>query len=146
MAQVQSAAQALGLDVVQSDIRKREDIPPAFDALKGQVDALYVYGEAFTVTNRVLIGSLALATRLPTLYAFREFVEAGGLVCYGPHVPDMFRRAGDFVDKILRGAKPANLPVEQPTKFELVVNLITAKVLGVTVPPSLLARAYEVIE
>ena len=89
---------------------------------------------------------MALAARLPTMYALREGVEVGGLMSYGPNYPDLFRRAGDYVDKILRGAKPGDIPVEQPTKFDLVINLTTAKVLGLTVPPTLLARADEVIE
>jgi putative ABC transport system substrate-binding protein len=97
-------------------------------------------------TNRVRINTLALGARLPTLHTVREHVEAGGLMSYGPNWPDQFRRAGDYVDKILRGAKPADLPVEQPTKFDLVINLVTAKALGLDVPPSLLVRADEVIE
>ncbi len=96
--------------------------------------------------NRIRINILAAAARLPTMYLIREFVEAGGLMSYGPNFPDLFRRAADLVDKILRGAKPGDIPVEQPTKFDLVINLTTAKVLGLTVPPSLLARADEVIE
>ena len=97
-------------------------------------------------TNRIRVNSLALGARLPTMHGFREYVEAGGLTSYGPNFPDLFRRAADFVDKILRGVKPADLPVEQPTKFDLVINLITAKALGLAIPPSLLARADEVIE
>ena len=97
-------------------------------------------------SNRVRIGILALGARLPTMHDFRDYVEAGGLMSYGPNNANLFRRAGDYVDKILRGAKPADIPVEQPTKFDLVVNLITAQALGLTVPPTLLARADEVIE
>jgi putative ABC transport system substrate-binding protein len=128
------------------DIQRGEDIGPAFEALKGGADALYVVIDALVVTNRIRINTLALAGRLPTMYTLREDVEAGGLMAYGPNYPDLFRRAAEFVDKILRGAKPADLPVEQPTKFELVFNLITAKALGLTVPPTLLTRADEVIE
>ena len=109
-------------------------------------EALYVVGDPLVVTNRMRINISALTARLPTNSNFREFVEAGGLMSYGPNIPDLFRRAGDYVDKILRDANPANLPVEQPTKFDLVINLITAKALGLDVPPTLLARADEVIE
>ena len=109
-------------------------------------DALYVAGDPLINANRVRINILAVGARLPTIYIQRESVEAGGLMSYGPNFPDLFRRAAEYVDKILRGAKPADIPVEQPTKFDLVVNLVTAKVLGLTVPPTLLARADEVIE
>jgi putative tryptophan/tyrosine transport system substrate-binding protein len=95
---------------------------------------------------RTRINALAVSERLPTMYAFREYVQAGGLLSYGPNFPDLFRRAGSHVDKILRGAKPADIPVEQPVKFDLIINLKTAKSLGLEVPPSLLARADEVIE
>ena len=129
-----------------SEIRRAEDIAPAFEALKGRADALYVVADPLMNTNRVRINTLALGARLPTMHGIREYVEAGGLMSYGPNYPDLFRRAGDYVDKILRGAKPADLPVEQPTKFELVINLKTAKALGLDIPPTLLARADEVIE
>jgi putative tryptophan/tyrosine transport system substrate-binding protein len=138
--------QALGLDVVTLEIRRGEDIAPAFETLKGRAQALYVAGDPLMITNRVRINTLALGARLPTTYNQREFVEAGGLMSYGPNFPDLFRRAGDYVDKILRGTKPADIPVEQPTKFDLVINLTTAKALGLEVPPTLLARADEVIE
>ena len=144
--EAEAAARRFGLETVALEIRRVEDIAPAFDALKGRLDALYVVGDPLVVTNRMRINILALAARLPTTYIAKEHVETGGLISYGPNIPDLFRRAGDYVDKILRGAKPANLPVEQPTKFDLVINLITAKALGLTVPPSLLARADEVIE
>jgi ABC-type uncharacterized transport system substrate-binding protein len=110
------------------------------------VDALYVCTEPLVFTNRIRISILAAAARLPTIFGTREYVEAGGLVSYGTNVPDLFRRAGEFVDKILRGAQPSDIPVEQPTKFDLVINLNTAKALGLEIPPTLLARADEVIE
>jgi putative ABC transport system substrate-binding protein len=145
--EVQAAAPRLGLDVVDKlEIRRADDITPAFSALKGGAQALYVSSDPLVATNRVRIIALALGARLPTLFVRREYIEAGGLLSYGPNFLDMNRRAADLVDKILRGAKPADLPVEQPTKFELVINLTTAKALGLEVPPSLLARADEVIE
>jgi putative ABC transport system substrate-binding protein len=146
MREAQAAARALGLEVAISEIRRAEDIVPAFEALKGRAEALYVASDPLLYANRVRINTLALGARLPTMHAAREYVEAGGLMSYGANFPDLFRRAGDYVDKILRGAKPADLPVEQPTKFDLVVNLITARVLGLTMPPTVLARADEVIE
>jgi putative ABC transport system substrate-binding protein len=146
MGEVQAAARTLGLDVVASEIRRAEDIAPAFQALKGHAEALYVVTDSLVSTNRIHINTLALAARLPAMLGFREFVEAGGLMSYAPNYPDLFRRAADLVDKILRGAKPGEIPVEKPTKFELVVNLKIAKALGLTIPPSLLARADEVIE
>jgi putative tryptophan/tyrosine transport system substrate-binding protein len=145
-AEAEAAARRLRLETVALDIRRAEDIVPAFETLKGRADALYVVGDPLTVTNRMRINILALAARLPIASVSREFVEAGSLMSYGPSLPDLFRRAADYVDKILRGAKPSNLPVEQPTKFDLVINMITAKALGLDVPPTLLARADEVIE
>jgi ABC-type uncharacterized transport system substrate-binding protein len=142
---VQVIGKKLGLDVVTSEIRHAEDISPAFKTLKGQAEALYVTADALTNTNRMRISALALAARLPTM-CLRGMVEAGGFMSYDANYSDLFRRAGDYADKILRGTKPADLPVEQPTKFDLVVNLITAEALGLTVPPSLLTRADEVIE
>ena len=144
--EVQSVAGALGLEVVTSEIRQSKDIAAAFKVLKSSVDALYVCTEPVVFTNVIPINILAAAARVPTMHARREYVEAGGLISYGTNVPDMFRRAAEYVDKILRGAKPGDLPVEQATKFELVINLITAQALGLTVPPTLLARADEVIE
>jgi putative tryptophan/tyrosine transport system substrate-binding protein len=146
MGVVQPMARTLGLDVATLEIRRAEDIAPAFGALNGGAQALYVCSDPLVNTNRDRINTLAQSARLPTMYGLREYVEAGGLVSYGPNIPDLFRRAGDFVDKILRGAKPADLPVEQPTKFDLIVNLKTAKALGLDVPATLLARADEVIE
>ena len=146
MSDVQVAARTLGLEVATSEIRRAEDIPPTIEALKGHADALYVCIDPFVITNRVRINTLALAAQLPTIYSQREFVDAGGFMSYGANIPVQFRRAADFVDKILRGAKPAELPVEQPTKFDLVINLTTARALGLTVSPTMLARADEVIE
>jgi putative ABC transport system substrate-binding protein len=146
MREVQSAAGTLSLEVKTLDIRQAEDIAPAFDELKGHVDALYVCIDTILFANRIRIITLALAARLPTMFTTREAVKAGGLMTYGPSFPELFRRTGDFVDKILRGAKPEDLPVEQPTKFDLIINLTTAKALGLTAPQSLLARADEVIE
>ena len=144
--QVQAVARTLGLEVTTLEIRRAEDISPAVEALKSRADALYICPDPLTSTHRVRINTLALGTRLPTISGVREYVEAGGLMSYGPNFPDLFRRAADYVDKILRGANPADIPVEQPTKFDLIINLTTAKALGLEVPPMLLARADEVIE
>jgi putative ABC transport system substrate-binding protein len=146
MGYVQATARSLGLEVATSEIRRAEELVPAFEALKGRADALYVCGDSLTFTNRVRINTLALALRIPMSYGERENVVAGGLMSYGANFPDLFRRAADYVDKILRGAKPADIPVEQPTKFDLVINLTTAKALGLTIPEKLLALASEVIE
>jgi putative tryptophan/tyrosine transport system substrate-binding protein len=144
--EAQAAARALGLEVTTAELRRAEDISPAFEALKGRADALYVCVDPLVNTHRIRINILAVAARLPTIYLFREYVEVGGLMSYGPNEVDMFRRAANFVDKILRGAKPADLPVEQPTKFDLVINLTTAKALGLTIPEPFLLRVDEVIE
>ena len=128
------------------EIRRAEDIAPTFEALKGRADALYVCGDPLVDNNRVRIITLALGARLPSISDFPEYVEAGGLMSYGPNFADLFRRAAGYVDKILLGAKPGDLPVEQPTKFDLVINLITAKALGLDVSPTLLARTDKVIE
>jgi len=146
MGEVQAAARMLGLEVATLDIRRADDIAPAFDALKGRADALYLCGDPLVTTHRIRINTLALGARLPTMSVFRQYVEAAGLMSYGPNFPDMFRRAADFVDKILRGAKPADIPVEQAAKFDLTINLTTAKVLGLTISESFLLRADEVIE
>jgi ABC-type uncharacterized transport system substrate-binding protein len=146
MRQVQAVARTLGLEVTTLEIRGAEDISPALEALKSRADALYICPDPLTNTHRVRINTLTLSTRLPTISGVREQVEAGGLMSYGPNFPDLFRRAADFVDKILRGTKPGDIPVEQPTKFDLLINLTTAKALGLDVPPTLLARADEVIE
>jgi putative ABC transport system substrate-binding protein len=144
--EVQSTARALGLEATAFELRRAEDIAPVFDALKGRADALYVCGDPLVFTNRIRVNTLAQGARLPTIYLLAEYVEAGGLMSYGPSVPDQYRRAADYVDKILRGTKPGDIPVEQPTKFDLVINLTTAKALGLTIPESFLSRADEVIE
>jgi putative tryptophan/tyrosine transport system substrate-binding protein len=144
--EVQAAARTFGLEVATSELRRAEDISPAFDALKGRADALYVCADPLMNTHRTRINILAMGARLPTVHSLRDYVEAGGLMSYGPNLPDLFRRAAGYVDKILRGAKPGDIPVEQPTKFDFVINLTTAKALGLEVPPTLLARADEVIE
>jgi putative ABC transport system substrate-binding protein len=146
MGEFQAAAGRLGLGSAILEIRRAEDIAPAFEALKGRAEALYICQDLLTFTNRNRINTLALGVRLPAMHASRESVDAGGLMSYGPDFLDLFRRSADYVDKILRGAKPADLPVEQPTKFDLVINLITAKALGLEIPQTLLARADEVIE
>jgi len=143
---VRETAKMLGLDFVAIEIRRAEDIAPGIEALRGQAEALYLASDPLTFVNQIRINTLALAARLPTMHGFREYVAAGGLMSYGTNFPDLFRRAADFVDKILRGAKPADIPVEQPTRFELVINLKTARALGLTIPPTLLVRADEVIE
>jgi len=144
--ELQAAARTLGLQVDTLEIRRPQDIASALEAVKGRADALYVCQDLLTLGNRQRINTLALGARLPVMHASREQIEAAGLMSYGPNFPNLYRRAGDYVDKILRGAKPADLPVEQPTKFDLVINLITARALGLTIPPTLLARADEVIE
>ena len=146
MSEVQASARALGLPVVTLGVERAEDIAPAFEACKEQADALYVCTDAFVTANRVRILILALTARIPTIYGEQGHVEPGGLMSYGANLPDLFRRAADYTDKILRGANPADLPVEQPTKFDLVINLITAKALGLIVPPTLLAHADEIVE
>jgi putative ABC transport system substrate-binding protein len=146
MGEVRAAAHTLGLEVVAFEVREAKDIAPTFEALRGQAEALFLVGDPLMTANRTGVTTLALAARLPTIYVHREYVDAGGLISYGANFPDLFRRAAELVDKILRGAKPADIPVEQPTKFELVINLKTARALGLDVPPPVLARADEVIE
>jgi putative ABC transport system substrate-binding protein len=145
MNEVQATAQTIAIDVLRLEIRRAEDIGAAFATLKGP-DALYVVGDPLLGVNRTRLITHTLAARLPTIFWARERVQAGGLMSYGPDYADQFRRVADFVDKILRGTRPGNIPVEQPTKFELVINLTTAKALGLTMPPTLLATADEVIE
>jgi putative ABC transport system substrate-binding protein len=144
--EVQAAARAFGIEVATLEMRRAEDIAPAFAALKGQADALYVVVDALVVANLTRINILAVGARLPTMFNTRAYAKAGGLLSYGPNLSDLFRRAAELVDKILRGTKPGDIPVEQPTKFELVVNLTTAQALGLTIPDSLLLRADELIE
>ena len=146
MREAEAAARTLGLDVTKLEIRRAEDIAPAFEAIKGRADALYVPPDALVNANRVRIHTLSLSAQLPDVYGFRGYVEVGGLMSYGADFTDLFRRAAEIVNKILRGPKPADIPVEQPTKFDLVVNLTTAKALGLNVPDKLLALADEVIE
>jgi putative ABC transport system substrate-binding protein len=146
MVGLQATARKLGLEAMIPEVRRAEDMAPAIEQLRGRVNALYVCADPLISTNHVRINTLALAAQLPTMHGSRDYVEGGGLMSYGPHYADLFRRAGDYVDKILRGTKPSDLPIEQPTKFELVINLKTAKTLGITVPPSVLATADEVIE
>jgi len=141
------AALALGIAPRLYDVRKPEDIEPAFDAVIAQrTDAVSVGNDSVVLANRARIVELAAKHRLPTIYATREFVDAGGLLSYAPHYPDLYRRAASFVDRILKGAKPGDLPVEQPSKFEIVVNLKAARALDLTLPLTLLARADEVLE
>jgi putative ABC transport system substrate-binding protein len=144
--EVRTAAGTLGIEIVPVDIKRAEDIAPAFDAFGGSAEALYVSTDPLIFSNINRINTLAVGARLPTIYNGKEYIESGGLMSYGPNYPHLFRRAADFVDKILRGAKPGDFPVEQPTKFDFAINLTTAKAIGLTIPPSLLARADEVIE
>jgi putative ABC transport system substrate-binding protein len=143
---VQATARALGLEVAPLKIRRAEDIAPAFAALNAQADALYVVSDSFIGANRTRIITLALGARLPTILSVRDYVQAGGLMSYGPDFTERFRRTAELVDKILHGTKPGDIPVEQPTKFELIINLKTAKALGLKIPDLMLAQADEVIE
>jgi ABC-type uncharacterized transport system substrate-binding protein len=146
MGEVQAMARTLGLGVATLEIRRAEEIAPAFEALKGRAEALYVVADPLVTANRIRINTLALGARLPTMHGFRELAEAAGLMSYGANFSDLYRRTAELVDKILRGAKPADIPVEQPTKFDLVINLTTAKALGLTIPEAFLLRADEVID
>ncbi|MGB6731111.1 MAG: ABC transporter substrate-binding protein, partial [Xanthobacteraceae bacterium] len=146
MGAVQAAARPLGIGVTPLEIRRAGDIDPALEALKGQADALYVVAAPLLHANRARIVTLAFDARLPTMFYARDFVQAGALMSYGTSYPDQFRRTAEMVDKVLHGTKPGDIPVEQPTKFELVINLRTAKALGLTIPPTLPALADEVIE
>jgi ABC-type uncharacterized transport system substrate-binding protein len=146
MKELQDAASKLDLDVTTVEIRKAEDIVPGIEALRGRVEGLYICTDPLITTYSVRINDVAVSQGLPTMYPFREYVRRGGLMSYGPSFPDLFRRAGDYVDKILRGAKPTDLPVEQPVKFDLVINLATVKKLGLRIPDAFLMRADELIE
>ena len=146
MAELETAARTLGVEVLRADVRRGEEIAPTIAAFSGRVEAVYVQVDALMTSYQTQLNALALAARLPTLHGVRDYVASGGLMSYGTDFADLFRRAADYVDKILRGAKPADLPVEQPTKFELVVNLKTAKALGLKIPEAFLLRADEVIE
>jgi len=146
LAEVRAAAKKLGVEIVTLPVKTADEISPAFEGIHNRADALYVPSNPLANTNRIQINMLALRERLPTMHGFRIYVEAGGLMSYGPNTSDLFRRAAVYVDKILRGANPADLPVEQPTKFDLIINLKTAVALGLEISPTILARADEVIE
>jgi putative tryptophan/tyrosine transport system substrate-binding protein len=146
LGEIQAAAGTLGLELVTLEIQHAQDIVPAFEALKGRSEALYVCTDALINTNRIRINIRAVGARLPTMHGSRDYVETGGLMSYGVNFPDLFRRAADYVDKILRGTKPGNIPVEQPIKFDLIINLTTAKALGLAIPERFLLRANELIE
>lgn len=144
--EVEEAAAKLALQITPLDIKRAEDIAPAIETLKGRAQALYVVGDPLIADNQIRINTLALAARLPTMHGSRSYIASGGLLSYGPNYSDLFLRAGDYVDKILKGAKPADIPIELPTRIELVVNLETATAIGLTIPESFLVRADEVIE
>ena len=146
MDEAQTAAGTLGLQAVRLEIRRPNDISSSFKALRDRADAIYVVIDPLVGANRDVINALALQERLPTMHGTRDYIAAGGLISYGANLPELFRRAADYTDKVLRGTKPAEIPVEQPTKFELAINLKTAKALGLTVPQTLLVAADEVIE
>jgi putative tryptophan/tyrosine transport system substrate-binding protein len=143
--QAKATARALGVEAARLEVWGSEDIAPAFESIRGKADALYVVSDALIAANRTLITTLALSGRLPTMLSYGDYVAAGGLISYGPNYANLFRQAADMVDKILRGTKPGDIPVERPSKFELIINLETAKALGITVPQSLLANADKVI-
>jgi putative ABC transport system substrate-binding protein len=147
MRDAQAAGPALGLTILPIEVRASDELEDQFAFMTSvNADALLTFGDPFTSTHQRRILDFAAKSQLLALYFWREFVEAGGLMSYGPSLPDMFRRAAYYVDRILKGAKPADLPVEQPTKFELVINLKAAKALGLTIPPALLFQADEVIK
>jgi putative ABC transport system substrate-binding protein len=144
--ELQTAGRKLGFEVISAPIRQREDIQSAFDSFKGKADAIYLSGDALVTSQQHFINTLAIRAGLPLMATHRDYALSGGLVSYGPNFPDLHRRAADYVDKILRGANPGELPVQQPTRFDLVFNLSSAKAIGIAIPPNLLARADEVIE
>ena len=146
MGEVEAAASTLGIKIVRLEVRRSEEVASAFEAQKAQAEALYVCTGPMMNTNRVSLSTLANAARLPTMHSQRPYVEAGGLMSYGPNIAHMFRRSAEYVDKILRGANPGDLPVEQPSQFDLIINLVTARALNLAIAPTLLARADEVIE
>jgi putative ABC transport system substrate-binding protein len=146
MGNVEAAARTLNLEISPLEVRRAEDIAPAFEALKAPADALYVVQDGFVTANRTRIITLALSARLPTIFETREHVQAGALMSYGASFSDLFRRAAEYVDKILRGTKPGDIPIEQPIKFEFVLNLTTAKALGLTIPASVLSLADDLVE
>lgn len=145
-ASIRTAAAALNIDADILELRTADDIAPALARLKGRADALYVLSEPLVNSSKAQILQAVTQERIPTIFGFREFVDAGGLMSYGANFPDLFSRAAEFVDKILRGAKPGDLPVQNPTKFDLVINLKTARALGLTIPPSIIVQATEIIE
>jgi ABC-type uncharacterized transport system substrate-binding protein len=145
--EIQNAARSLGIEAQLVDVRRPQDLGPAFDAASRQhADALVIGQDGLLQSNRRLIADLAATHRLPAIYRSMEFIEAGGLIAYGPHYPDLYRRTAIYVDKIFKGAKPGDLPIEQPTRFELAINVKTAKALGLTIPQELLLRADRLIE
>jgi putative ABC transport system substrate-binding protein len=144
--EVEAAAAKLALQIMPLDVKRAEDVAPAMELLKGRAQALYVVGDPLIADNQIQINTLALAARLPTMHGSRSYIASGGLLSYGPNYSDLFRRAGDYVDKILKGATPADIPVELPTRIELTVNLKTAKAIGLKIPEMFLVRADDVIE
>jgi putative ABC transport system substrate-binding protein len=146
MNETTAAARTLNLDIAPLEIRQMQDIAPVFEKLNAEADALYVVVDQLVVTNFNRILTFALSTRLPMIYSTRDFVRSGGLMSYGPSYVDMFRHAGDYVHRILQGSNPGDMPVEQPTRFELVLNLTTARALGLRVSESFLLRVDDVIE
>jgi len=146
MREVATTARTLGLEVIPIEVSQAGEVFSSIESIRDRADALYVATDPLIFSNRIAINEMAQRQRTPTIYGSREYVDAGALMSYGPNWIDLFRHAAEQVDKILRGTKPADIPVQQPTKFDLVVNLRTAKALGLEIPPSLLARADDVID